>query len=259
MSITNLIQSAASTAAKYANPANIVAGASSAISGLLSGGGAAAGLSSMPTIITPANPMINGVADTRVKLKIPPTYLVGHATGPDDSLVKAGGIIFPYTPTIDLEHKANYSGLNTPHSNYTQYFYKNSQVGEINLSAKFSVQNEIEAANYLSVVHVLRALTKMRFGDDANAGSPPPICRLMAYGDYMLDNVPVAITSFRQELPDGVDYFSTGKVSGDYGVTTVPVLSTFQISLIPIYSREELMNGTVDGWLYDNQRLLGYL
>jgi len=259
MSITNLIQSAADTAAKYANPGNIISAASSAISGLgglLSG---KTGLSSMPPIVTPANPTINGLQDNRVRLRIPATYLVGHAKGPNGELVNAGGIVFPYTPTISMEHKATYSSLNVTHSNYTQYFYKNSAVGEITLSAKFTVQNETEAGIYLSAVHLLRALTKMRFGDDPNAGSPPPVCRLMAYGDFMLDNTPVAIGSFRIDLPDNVDYFNTGASVTDYGVSTVPVMSTIQLTLIPIYSRDEMLNGTVDGWLYDNQRLQGYL
>ena len=259
MSITNIIQSAASTAAKYANPTNIIASASSAISGL---GGLLSGskvLSSMPPIITPANPTINGLQDNRVRLRIPSTYLIGHAKGPTNELVNAGGIVFPYTPTISMDHKANYNAVNTVHSNYTQYFYKNSAVSEINLSAKFTVQNETEAGIYLSAVHLLRALTKMRFGDDANAGSPPPVCRLMAYGDFMLDNTPVVVGSFRIELPDNVDYFNTGAAITDYGVSTVPVISTIQLTLIPIYSRDEMLNGTVDGWLQDNQRLQGYL
>jgi hypothetical protein len=258
MSITNIIQSAASTAAKYANPANIIASASSAISGLgglLSGGG----LSSMPPIISPANPTINGSQDIRARLRVPESYLVGYAQGPNNELVNAGGIIFPYTPNIQVEHKATYTEVNAIHSNYTQYFYKNSAVGEITLSAKFTVQNETEAGIFIATVHLLRALTKMRFGNDTNAGSPPPICRLMAYGDFMLDNTPVTISGFRQEFPVDVDYFNTGITVSNYGITAVPVLCTLQLTLLPIYSRNEMLGATVDDFLSGDQRTRGFL
>jgi hypothetical protein len=194
-----------------------------------------------------------------VRLRVPISYLKKYTTGPNNELVNAQGILFPYTPSIQIEHKATYGGVNTVHSNYTQYFYKNSQVGEISLSAKFSVQNEKEAGIYLSVVHLLRALTKMKFGDDENAGSPPPVCRLMGFGTFMLDNVPVAVSSFRQELPDGVDYFRTGKTLTQFGTTAVPVLSTLQITLIPLYSRNEMLKATVQDWLTGTQRQQGYL
>ena len=139
------------------------------------------------------------------------------------------------------------------HSNYTQYFYKNSSVGTISLSAKFTVQNEYEAEMYFSVVHLLRALTKMRYGADENAGSPPPVCRLFAYGDAIMNNVPVAISSFKLNLPDSIDYFTTKSQS------SAPTLSTIELTLVPIYSRNEMQKFTVTDWLSNNLRSKGYL
>jgi hypothetical protein len=270
-------ETAADTAEKYADPNNIgpdftvkeQAGGYDAAMGddIYTGGGYDPDqsytdpndLSSMPGAIEPAEPVINGTPDTRVKLLVPHSYLSGNTTGPKNQLKLVGGIIFPYTPTISLEHKANYSGVNTPHSNYTQYFYKNSAVSEIGISAKFTVQNEEEAGLYIAVVHLLRVLTKMQFGNDSNAGSPPPICRLLAFGDYMLNNVPVAVTSFKADYPDNVDYFRTGDTVKDFGYTSVPVLSTINLTLIPMYSRAEMLRGTVTGWINGNQRVRGYL
>lgn len=252
--------------AKYADPGNIAPDFRGGYYGEQveeSGGGydpnASNKPSSMPAEPAPVQPSINGKKDNRVRIKVPASYLVGFAEGPNKELVRAGGIVFPYTPTIETEHKATYNSAPITHANYTQYFYKNSQVGEISIGAKFTVQNETEAAIYVSVVHLFRALTKMRFGDDPNAGSPPPVCRLMAYGDFMFDNTPIAISSFRVSLPDNVDYISTGLKYTKYGVTSVPVMSTFTINAIPIYSRKEMLNGTVDKWLYNDQRLRGYL
>jgi hypothetical protein len=89
----------------------------------------------------------------------------------------------------------------------------------------------------------------MRSGGEAFSGAPPPVCRLDAYGDFMLKNVPVAINSYRVELPDSVDYFTT--TGGVYGSTSVPTISTIAISCTPMYSRAEMQKFTVTGWLSD--------
>lgn len=267
-------ETAADTAEKYADPNNIgpdftvkkEAGGYDAAQGdsIYTGGGYDPdksytdpnNLSSMPEDLEPAVPVINGTPDTRVKLLVPMSYLsnaVSNTSGPRNQLKLARGIIFPYTPTISLEHKANYSGVNTPHSNYTQYFYKNSSVSTISLSAKFTVQNDYEAEVYFSVIHLLRALTKMRYGDDDNAGSPPPVCRLFAYGDAIMNNVPVAVSSFKLDLPDNVDYFTTKSQS------SAPTMSTLSLTLTPIYSRNEMQKFTVTDWLSNNLRSKGYL
>ena len=210
--------------------------------------------SAEPVKDTPAAPTFKGGTDHRVRLKVPVSYVSGiHTQGPNQTLFKSQGIIFPYTPTIGQEYTASYNALPVIHSNYAQQFYKNSSVGNISLSAKFTVQNEYEANVYFSIVHLLRALTKMRWGDDENAGSPPPVCRLFAYGNGIMNNVPVAIASFKLDLPDNIDYFVTKDLS------SAPVLSTIGITLIPIYSRNEIQQFTVDKWLTGDLRNKGYL
>lgn len=210
-------------------------------------------ITSQPTKPAAATPTFQGGKDHRVRLKVPTSYLVGQAAGPNSTLVKSQGIIFPYTPTIGQEYTASYNSVPVTHSNYAQYFYKNSSVSTISLSAKFTVQNDYEAEVYFSVIHLLRALTKMRYGDDDNAGSPPPVCRLFAYGDAIMNNVPVAISSFKLDLPDNVDYFTTKSQS------SAPTLSTISLTLTPIYSRNEMQKFTVTDWLSNNLRSKGYL
>ncbi len=194
--------------------------------------------------------------DLRVLLRVPKSYLKGPAAGPGSILNDFGGILFPYTPTISYDNQAVYGTVNPVHSNYTQYFYKNSQVGQISISGKFTVKNEKEGKIYLAIIHLLRSLTKMRWGSDANAGSPPPVCRLEAYGDYMLRNVPVVIASFKFDLPDSVDYIS---VKGDYKNSLVPTISTISLSLNSMYSRREMQDYSVDKWIQGNLRGQGYL
>lgn len=201
---------------------------------------------------------INGLKlgqDTRVRIIVPREYLVPQTLGSDlGELKKIGGIIFPYTPTINYELKADYTSQTPLHSNFAINFYSRSSVSQISISGKFSVENADEAAVYLSTNHLLKSLTRMRSGGittgDANSGSPPPICRLFAHGDAMLNNVPVAITSYRIDLPDGVDYF-TVRDDPFLGTNSVPTVSTIAVTCMPMYSRDEMQRFSVTGYLAD--------
>lgn len=175
-------------------------------------------------------------------------------SGITSALKSHGGILFPYTPVITYDNKANYSEQNVMHSNYTQYFYKNSAVSSIKVDGRFTVQNPDEGIMLLATIHLLRSLTKMRFGNDPLAGSPPPICRFDAYGDYMLKNIPVSVASFSHSLPDNVDYISVGNRA-----TLVPVLSTISIELNVMYSRQEMFDHNVPEWISGNLVGKGYL
>jgi hypothetical protein len=201
-----------------------------------------------------------GMDDSRVKIRVPPKYLVDLTSGSPgrNELKKLGGIIFPYTPSISYEHKADYSNVPVMHSNFALNFYQRSYVTNISISGKFTVQNDYDASVYLSTVHLLRSLTKMLSGGEDNSGSPPPVCRLDAYGDFMLKNVPVAISNFKFELPDGVDYFTINE--GPFKQTSVPTISTISLTLIPMYSRAEMQKFTVSDWLSnENIRKSGIL
>ena len=204
---------------------------------------------------------INGVQlakDNRVRIQVPPQYHNSSLmNGPKDyeSGVGAGlstfkGIIFPYTPSISYETKATYSSKNPVHSNYTQNFYQNSSVSPITITGKFTVENDQDAAYLLMTLHLLRTLTKMKTGGDANPGVPPPVCKLSAYGNYMLDNVPVVISSFTHDLPDNVDYFTTSKqaidIDKNFENNFVPVISSIKIICTPVYSRRQMTDFSVD-------------
>ena len=207
----------------------------------------------------------NGVKtkpDIRVKITVPEEYLNNnYAPGVQFLKRQFHGIIFPYTPIINYEYNAAYSAQNPIHSNYTQNFYQRSSVSTISIAGKFTVQNQKDAEIYLGTVHLLSILTKMKFGNDSYAGTPPPVCRLDAYGTYMIKNVPISITSFRVELPDTVDYFIYEDVMNVDNVTSIPVFSTLNISCAIMYSRREIQNFSVDKFVssYAEQKNLGYL
>jgi len=210
--------------------------------------------SSAPT--APASAQWAGTKDMRVWLEVPPDY-IGSTASP--GIQQRGGISFPYTPSISYDTQASYGSVNPLHSNYTQYFFKNSAVGAITLSCKFTVQSESEGEEWLSVVHLGRALTKMPFGNDPNllVGSAPPVCRLYGYGNWMFSNVPVAVTSFKFDLPESVDYIQVTK--GKFANTMAPTISTITFSFIPMYSRQEIRDFAVTDWLDGKLGGKGYL
>lgn len=195
--------------------------------------------------------------DLRVKIRVPNSYITRLTSGGNNQLSSLQAIIFPYTPTISFESKAEYSEQKPLHNNFTVNFYQRSSVSGISISGKFTVENTIDAETYISTTHLLKALTKMRFGLDSDAGAPPPVCRLDAYGDMFLVNVPVAITSFRIEYTDDVDYFFCKKWN-----TSVPVRSTVQVTLLPMYSRNEMLRFSVNEYLKnsgESYRKIGYI
>jgi len=205
-------------------------------------------------------------SDHRVRIQVPDSYVAGKYTGggtssiPPKVLTNLKGIVFPYTPTITIEHKADYSSTQVTHSNFQQNFYRHSSVGSITVTGQFSIQNDSDAEIYLSTVHLLRALTKMLANGEVNSGSPPPVCRLFAYGEWMLENVPVAITSFRADLPDKVDYFALSSNNATFkNDTMVPTLSSITVTMMPMYSRAEQQKFTVSGWLNGDLNTKGYL
>jgi hypothetical protein len=199
----------------------------------------------------------------RATLKVPDSYITQYAHGP---LFGFNGIVFPYTPVISYDMTAAYSNMNVMHSNYAVNFYKHSSVGNITLTAKFTVNSDVDAVYYITTMHLLRALTKMRYGSDTDAGAPPPVCRLSAYGDFMLKNVPVAVSSFKTEYPDGVDYYATGQDASalsqelKLGTNFIPTVSSITLGLIPMYSREEQSKFSVTDYINDPAlKKAGYL
>ena len=174
------------------------------------------------------------------------------------------GIIFPLTPTVMIQHSANYNALAQTHSNQPFQAYQNSQADAINVLGEFPVQNWEDAQHWVATLSFLRTASKMFFGADDNnlKGNPPPILHLSGYGDHTFNKVPVVINTFNVELPAGIDYISTkqdsqtkynntGRVrKTDYNAsmdpsidaTWAPTLSTISMLLLPAYSRDSMKN-----------------
>lgn len=151
----------------------------------------------------------NADGDWRVKLRLAPqaTYLYKDPNpGILAPLAVTDGIIFPYTPTIDIQYRAEYQNYSPVHSNYQHYFYKGSSVQTVQMQAEFTAQDTVEAEYLLACIHFLRSASKMFFGQDAQRGSPPPLLYLTGLGEYQFNEQPCAITEFNYNLPSDVNY-----------------------------------------------------
>lgn len=172
-------------------------------------GGVGNATNDLPAIATPAS------TDWRVKLTLANSaYYLYNA--PDAGilapLAKTNGVIFPYTPSINMNYSANYDPVDITHTNFKLFQYKNSNVGDISISADFTAQDTNEANYLLAVIHFFRSATKMFYGQDTNPpnGTPPPMLYLSGFGQYQFDQHPVVISSFSYRLPADVDYIKAG-------------------------------------------------
>lgn len=154
-------------------------------------------------------------SDWRVRLQLAPgaTYLYnapsneqGGGPGILWPLRQTDGVIFPYTPKITMNYKADYEAQILTHSNYKGYFYKSSYADAVQLNALFTAQDTSEAQYLLAVIHFFRAVTKMFYGQDPNRGAPPPLVYLTGLGEFQFTQHPCVVANFNYSLPSDVDY-----------------------------------------------------
>jgi len=218
--------------------------------------------------------------DWRVKLTVPNgplTSFFDFDTNPlMQPLAGIGGIFWPLTPSMVIQHSANYNAMDMTHSNFPHQAYQNSQVDSLNIIGEYPVQNQDDAKHWVATVNFLRTVTKMFFGVDDGTGlkgNPPPILHLSGYGDHMFQKVPVVLNSFNVELRSGIDYISTKQESTSFkqlngpdagydlsansteAMTWAPTLSNISVLVTPIYSRDDVskfsmkkfVNGQLNG------------
>jgi hypothetical protein len=176
--------------------------------------------------------------DWRIKIS------VGQGSGilyedPSNSLLKplapTLGVVFPYTPTISVQHSAGYQSQALTHSNYTNYFYNNSEVQAITIAGDFTVQNQAEGQYVMAAIQFFRSATKMFYGKSQNAGAPPPVLFLNGYGKLYFPHVPCVLTGFQHTMPQDVDYVS---INVQNNKVRMPTNSQINITLQPVYSRK---------------------
>ena len=182
--------------------------------------------------------------DTRARLALSPGAKDILYRDPGNSLlrplVETDGIVWPYTPNINVSFSAAYTGNQTIHNNYQSQSYGQSTVEQITCVGQFTANTPREAAYVLSVLHFLKSATKSFFGQDTNRGTPPPVLRFSAHGPYMFNSVPVVIANTSQDFEGSIDYINADIASGGGGIdstTRVPSLISVNVTLLPVVSR----------------------
>lgn len=152
--------------------------------------------------------------DWRVKVSLAPQsdYLY-NAPSPGilAPLKDTDGVIFPYTPQIQIQYKANYTPRLLTHSNYTGQFYQGSSADPFTISGIFTAQDSGEARYLLAVIHFFRSVTKMFYGQDTERGSPPPLVYLTGLGENQFIEHTCVVGAFDYQLPADVDYIRAPK------------------------------------------------
>ena len=202
--------------------------------------------------------------DWRVKIGVPDIATFRTSPLLEPLIETNNAVVFPITPSISVSHVANYNTFEPVHSNYPFPQYSNSRVDDISISGEFPVSNEEEARYWVAVTHFFRSVTKMLYGDTSNKGAPPPLCKLNGYGDFVFNNVPVAIVTYNTELPNNVDYIRTPiwqNVGGIYEqrYSMVPTQSTITITVKPTYSRKKVETFSFDKFVNGDQIDKGFI
>ena len=177
--------------------------------------------------------------DWRVRLTLAPGadgYLY-KATDPGilRPLISTKGIIFPYTPTVNVQYTANYDPTSLTHSNYKILQYQSSAIENIQITGDFTAQDTYEANYLLAVIHFLRSCTKMFYGQDEKPklGTPPPMLFLKGFGAFQFDQHPLVIQNFTYDLPNDVDYIRASSTTTLSGVSKDTNNKSFTNSRLP--------------------------
>lgn len=227
--ITSKIGAASATFGAIAGAGSVARNLSSALD-LAKGGDLMAGLRSIN--LPAAGELVGNVmaavslfegdpaeGDWRVRLSMPswPAFSTSPVLKP---LKDVGGLIFPYTPQINMSSTAKYSAITPTHNNFDFQSYESSTPGQIQIIAPFHVEDAKQALYWIASVHYLRSITKMFTGRDPISGNPPPVVMLNAYGNYVFKNVPVVVSQFSMTLDANSDYIPTEVVGSALGQVT---------------------------------------
>jgi len=207
----------------------------------------------------------NGVAnDQKARLVVKD---IANTTMFDEGILQylrpMGGVVFPYSPTIQISHGASYGAYDTPHSIYQSQYFAHTTNPTISLQATFTAQDTADMAMSAAALQFFKSATKMDFGRSAKAfqtaGAPPPVLLFSAYGALHFKNTPVVVTSFNYALTESEDYVSFEDEI--MGVTSVPVMwlasLELQVQVTPTrqkdfdlraYRSGALLNSKNGGW-----------
>ena len=130
-----------------------------------------------------------------------------------------------FTQSID------YQPVNMIHVMQDIQSFQRTSSPKIHLSGKFTAQNDREKRYCAAVIHFLRVVSKMYFGERQGdkAGLPPPVLLLNGYGSHMFDKIPVVITNYSYTFEENMDTVTAILPGG--GTMKFPPLFTISIEV----------------------------
>ena len=153
------------------------------------------------------------------------------------------GMLFPYTPAIQISGESSWTAHDLVQTNFDILSYQRTPSASIGVTGKFTVQNQREGEYAIAVIHFLRTITKMHYGDQesaqnnalnnkdgvALAGLPPPVVRLRGYGKYMFPDLRCVVKGYSFNFDENMDLIRIKSPTG--GHMSVPPMFTIQVNL----------------------------
>lgn len=164
------------------------------------------------------------------------------------------GLIFPYTPTVQVSQDTSWQTGDLEHANYDILSFQKASSATFSITGKFTVQNQREGEYLLAALHYLRTVSKAYFGaqdveqfvapqTDANtdqtvemtrsegkAGLPPPVLLFSGYGNMMFNEIHVVVKSHSWAFEENQDMIKIDLANG--GQVWLPPMMTLSISLM---------------------------
>jgi hypothetical protein len=177
---------------------------------------------------SPSSSLAQPQTDPRVRIAHLSSYPNPYP-GVMSPLAQTQGMMFPFTPSIQVSQDVDYAHMSMSHSNTDYYAFSRAQNATVSISGKFSVQNQQEGQYALAALYFLRSVSKMNFGQsDQYAGLPPPILALSGYGKYMFNGIRCFLKQHSYNFDENMDMV-TVNTSG--GKVSLPALFTITLSL----------------------------
>jgi hypothetical protein len=175
---------------------------------------------------------MSGVSSgNRVFLRTAPGAVNTYCQGPASILRRHGGIVFPNQPDISYSQSVSYSPYSLTHTNYNFNAYNNTPSPMLQVTAQFSQVTDEEHAYLQGVIHFLRSVTKMFYGErDLLAGTPPPVLRFSGLG--LFKEVRVQVGSFSMVLSSDTDL-------KEFNGVALPTVQTIALDLMPIVTPDK--------------------
>jgi hypothetical protein len=190
-----------------------------------------------------SDPRAQATPDVRAKLTVKQgaggleDVFPGAMAGPMKFLERDRGIVFPYVPTIMMQHQASYGTHQPIHSNFVYKYFQNYSLQEFTITAPFTSHTTSEGRYMEGALHFLKSSMKIGFGEfDDQRGVPPPVLEFSAWGEAWAKRIPVVITNFSYNIDGAVDY--TWPTSGVPTAkdSMMPLKVDVIINLAPTYS-----------------------